>query len=450
MKTANSSNQKYSIGTREPKRVVPMPSSADVEESGMAFRLSLLSFGFLILMLLMLLGLLAWSWYGTIEESVPGVGQMIPEGKLRRVMAPFNGIVSELYVSENQLVKAGQRLIVLDPEAIELQKEGFQNELALLQQESLALQAAASGGSPGKLDPVQRAWLESTRRSYQSQSQEIAMQVEAAKHAYQQAIAQQKSLRAIVDSKSQQVVKLKTLYEQGGLPKKELMDAEQDLQLKQGELEATTETVSTRKAEIEQAESRRRTLDDKYRQDLMGRIMDHTSRMSRLRSQIAQAQLTVKREVLTAPISGTVNEQAVHGKGEVVTGGTALLTIVPENTGILAEIKVTNRDLSYIRMGQKVSLKMEAFPNQRFGRLWGKVVAISPSSHTDAEGNQFFMVKVRPDRSALKDETGKLHPIRSGMSVTADIITREKSILSFFTESLHERIDNAFREPSTR
>lgn len=422
----------------------------DSVDSGLSSQFSLLSFSFLLLMLLLMIGLLAWSWFGTIEESVPGTGQIVPEGKIRRVMAPFNGLISELYVSENQHVKAGQKLIVFDPEAINIQKEGFQQELNLLQQESQALQAAATGANPGSLDPVQREWLESTRRSYQSQSQEIAMQVEAAKHAYQQSIAQQKSLRAIVDSKAQQVAKLKQLYEQGGLPKKELMDAEQDLQLKQGELDATTELISTRKAEIEQAESRRSTLNDKYRQDLMGRIMDHTNRMSRLRSQIAQAQLTVKREVLTAPISGTINEQVIHGKGEVVTGGTALLTIVPENSGIVAEIKVTNRDLSYIRLGQKVALKMEAFPYQRFGKLWGKVIAISPSSHSDAEGNQFFMITIRPEKNALKDETGKLHPIRSGMSVTADIITREKSILSFFTESLHERIDSAFREPTTR
>jgi len=431
-------------------RVVPFPVESENAELGVSPWLSMLSIGFLGFMLLALAGFLAWSWYGTVEESVPGVGQIIPEGKLRRVMAPASGIVSEIYVNENQHVKAGQKLMVLDPESANIEHNGFQEQLSQLQQESMALQAAATGRNPGRLDPIQQAWLDSTRRSFQSQSQEVSMQIEASKHAYQQAQAQQKSYQAIVDSKKQQLGKLRQLYEQGGLPKKDLTDYEQDVELKQGELEATKEIVKTRKAEIEQAESRRRTLSDRYRQDLMGRVLDHTNRMTALRSQLAQAQLTMKRVVIVAPISGTVNEQVVHGKGEVVTGGSAILTIVPDNAGLTAEVKVSNRDLSYIQIGQHVALRMEAFPQQQFGRLWGKVEAISPSSHADNEGHQFFMVKIRPDKTVLKNEMGKGFPLRAGMNVTADIITREKRIMSFFTESMHERIDNAFREPTTR
>lgn len=431
-------------------RVVPFPANSETAELGMSPWLSILSISFLGFMVLALAGFLAWSWYGTVEESVPGTGQIVPEGKLRRVMAPANGIVSELYVTENQHVKAGQKLMVLDPESVSIEQSGFQEQLEQLQQESIALQAAATGRNPGRLDPIQQAWLDSTRRSYQSQAQEIAMEVEASKHSYQQALAQQKSYEAIVSSKKQQYQKLKELYEQGGLPRKDLTDYEQEVQLKQGELDATREIVSTRKAEIEQAESRRRTLTDRYRQDLMGRVMDHTNRMSALRSQIAQAQLTMKREIITAPISGTINEQAVHGKGEVISGGSAILTIVPDNAGLTAEVKVANRDLSYIQVGQKVALRMEAFPQQHFGRLWGTVQAISPSSHADNEGHQFFIIKIRPNRTILKSDTGKTFHLRAGMNVTADIVTREKRILSFFTESMHERIDDAFREPTTR
>lgn len=422
------------------------------KDDGMAIPpwLTLLSLGFLVLIGLIFGGLFAWSWFGSVEESVPGSGQFVPEGRLRRVMAPVNGIVSEIHVSENQHVTAGQKLMVLDPEATNIEQSGFQEQLAQLQQESRALQAAATGSSPGRLDPIQQAWLDSTRRSYQSQSQEIDMQIEAARHAYQQAIAQQKSMQAILDSKNQQVQKLRQLYEQGGLPKKDLNDYEQEVQLKEGERDAYKEIASTRQAEIEQAESRKRTLNDKYRQDLMGRVLDHTNRMSALRTQIAQAQLTVKREMIVAPISGTINEQTVHGKGEIVTGGSAILTIVPDDAELSAEVKVANRDLSYIQVGQKVGLKMEAFPQSQFGRLWGTIETISPSSHADNEGHQFFTIKIKPAQTVMKDEGGKAHPIRPGMTVAADIITRKKRILNFFTESIHERVDNAFREPTTR
>ena len=160
--------------------------------------------------------------------------------------------------------------------------------------------------------------------------------------------------------------------------------------------------------------------------------------------------MAIKREIIVAPISGTINEQSVHGHSEVVMAGAPLITIVPDDAGMVAEVKVANRDLSYIQIGQKVALRMEAFPYQQFGRLWGKVVTISPGSHTDSEGNPYFMVKIQPDRTVFKDEQGKIYRMRSGMTVTADIVTRDKRILNFFTESMHERLDNAFREPTTR
>lgn len=257
-------------------------------------------------------------------------------------------------------------------------------------------------------------------------------------------------MKAIVNSKKQQLERLRKLYEQGGLPKKDLTDYEQDVQLQQGQLEALAETASSRQADIVQAESRRRTLIDKHRQELMGRVLDHTDRMAALRARIAQAQLSMKREVIVAPISGVVNEQTVHGPGEVVAGGNALLTIVPDHDHLSAEIKVSNRDLSYIQIGQRVALRLEAFPYQRFGRSWGRVTAISPSSHADEEGHHFFLLKIKPESTRLKDETGKVYEMKPGMNVTADIVTRHKRILSFFTESMHERLDQAMREPTTR
>lgn len=409
-----------------------------------------LSMAFLGLMAFLVAALLGWSWMGTVEESVPGVGQIAPEGRLRRVMSPANGIVAAVYVTENRHVKAGETLLVLDPEAASLEQEGFQEQLMRLRQESMALEAAATGSNPGRLGPIEQAWLDSTLRSYHSQGREIDMQISATRHAHQQAIAQKESLRAVLESKKQQLAKLRHLYEQGGLPQKELSDYEQDVRLQQGELDALNEAVSTREAEIRQTESRRRTLGDRYRQDLMGRMMDHANRMTALRSQIASAQLAMKREVIVAPISGVINEQLIHGKGEVVMGGAPLLTIVPDDAGLMAEIQVANRDLAYIHTGQRVNLRLEAFPNSRFGMLHGTIISISPSSHADAQGHPFFILKIQPDKTALKDENGQTHPLKAGMSVTADILTRKKRILDFFTESMHERLDHAFREPTLR
>ncbi|WP_241364842.1 hypothetical protein, partial [Escherichia coli] len=77
------------------------------------------------------------------------------------------------------------------------------------------------------------------------------------------------------------------------------------------------------------------------------------------------------------------------------------------------------------------------------------ITAISPSSIIDKEGHPFFSVRIKPEKKQLVKD-GKIYPLKSGMTVSADIITREKNILSFFTEPFHSHIDKAFRDPSNR
>jgi HlyD family type I secretion membrane fusion protein len=176
--------------------------------------------------------------------------------------------------------------------------------------------------------------------------------------------------------------------------------------------------------------------------------------VARFRSDAAKANLFEKRFYIKAPIDGIINEQSVHGSGEVVAAGETLFSIVPKNTPMVAEIKVKNQDLAYIYPNQRAALRLDAFPYQRFGRLFGKVESISASTvSTSANGGEdrqpFYVIRIRPEKSIF-DLDGKAYAIRSGMTLTADLITHEKSLLSFFTEPMHYHFDKAFRDPTNR
>src|SRR5687768_1403700 len=100
-----------------------------------------LNFGFLGVVAIAVIALGAWFWYGSLEESVTGIGQLVPQGKLRKIMAPSNGIIARVMVAEDQSVKKGQTLIELDPEVGSIEQEMLVEELRLLQEESKALKA---------------------------------------------------------------------------------------------------------------------------------------------------------------------------------------------------------------------------------------------------------------------------------------------------------------------
>jgi len=140
----------------------------------------------------------------------------------------------------------------------------------------------------------------------------------------------------------------------------------------------------------------------------------------------------MKHLVIKAPIDGIVNEQVVKGAGEVVNQGEVLLSLVPKNTKMIAEVKVTNKDLAYIHPGQRTALRIDALPYTKFGRLFGKVIAISPSTQQDKEGKIFYIIRIKPDKDSMTSEAGVNYPLRAGMTLTADIITREKKYTQLF------------------
>ena len=78
---------------------------------------------------------------------------------------------------------------------------------------------------------------------------------------------------------------------------------------------------------------------------------------------------------------------ATHSAGTVVQPGTVLLTLVPKEETLRAEVWVSNEDIGFVRQGQPVKLKFAAFPFQKYGMVDGTVEHVSADSADNATGN---------------------------------------------------------------
>ena len=173
-------------------------------------------------------------------------------------------------------------------------------------------------------------------------------------------------------------------------------------------------------------------------------------RLAELMTIKQKTDIVTKRHKLVAPVDGVVHELIVKGNGETVEGGDTLLTIVPDGSNVIAEIQVTNRELSYLYEGQKTLLRLDAMPYQKFGKLNGVIMSISPSTVKNQDEIPVYIVRVKPEKQFLYSNKGEKHYLQSGMTVAADFITRNKSIIDFIIEPLNFQFDRAFRDPSTR
>ncbi|WP_369406896.1 HlyD family efflux transporter periplasmic adaptor subunit [Arsenophonus endosymbiont of Aleurodicus floccissimus] len=76
-------------------------------------------------------------------------------------------------------------------------------------------------------------------------------------------------------------------------------------------------------------------------------------------------------EIVRSPVTGTVQQLTIYTLGAVLQPAQNLMVIVPDNDVQIAEVKILNKDIGFIRPGQNVAVKVDAFPYTRYGTIEG-------------------------------------------------------------------------------
>lgn len=142
---------------------------------------------------------------------------------------------------------------------------------------------------------------------------------------------------------------------------------------------------------------------------------------------------------------GVIKQLKVNTIGGVVQPGNDMLEIVPLDDSLLIEAKVRPQDVAFLHPGQKAMVKFTAYDYTIYGGLRANLELISADTITDEEGNSFYLIQVRTDKSHLGSEE---HPllIIPGMVATVDIITGEKSVLDYLLKPVLKARSEAMRE----
>jgi membrane fusion protein len=186
--------------------------------------------------------------------------------------------------------------------------------------------------------------------------------------------------------------------------------------------------------------------------DLEAAKLDEPSILLRSRTQVEQAarqiselqqglaQVEATREtVIRAPMTGVVTNIAVN-QGQSVAADTSLATVLPRGSGLHVELVVPTRAIGFVKPGQEVMLRYEAFPYERFGQYHGVVTDIGRSvwSPGDRIGplsakEPVYRVDVKLDKQAVS-AFGQEFSLRPGMLVNADLLLEKRTLLEWMFE----------------
>ena len=375
---------------------------------------------------LLLIGVALWGQY-TRRERVEGY--LALDAGAARVLLPDAGRVTELLIKEGEEVKAGDPMarISLDrstgkgastSEAVAaemqsrraiLEREQSQlRDLGTQQLEQVRRRAKDLENELGQIDAEMK--LQEVRiRSARDQVQRYKG-LAGEKQFVSEALVKQK-----IDEVTDQEIKLQSLLRQRS-------QVERDLEA--AKLEEPSITLKSR-TQVEQV----------------------SRQMSELQEGLAQVE--ARREtVIRAPVSGVVTNIAVN-LGQSVAPDAPFATVLPKGSGLHVELLVPTRAIGFVKTGQDVMLRYDAFPYERFGQYHGKIVDIGRNvwSPGDRVGplsakEPVYRVDVGLDKQAVA-ALGQEFPLRPGMSVNADLLLEKRTLFEWIFEpviKLKERI----------
>jgi HlyD family type I secretion membrane fusion protein len=143
-----------------------------------------------------------------------------------------------------------------------------------------------------------------------------------------------------------------------------------------------------------------------------------------------------------APIGGIVNKLFVSTVGGVVKSGEPLAVIVPIDSSIAVEAKLSPTDRAEVWPGLPAIVKISAYDYSVYGGLKGKVTDVSPDALQDERGQPYFRVRLEANTS----DFGPDKPVVPGMLAEVDILTGRNSIMDTLLKPVRRLRDNALRQ----
>jgi HlyD family secretion protein len=404
---------------------------------------------------LLVFGALGWAHFSKVDEVATAQGELVPSAQVRPVRALEGGIISEIRVKEGAQVNKGDVLLVQDPTLNQAEVERLQNIAKSMQQDIARLQAEDQGKTQTGT-ALQDQLLGARLREFDTRQAAARADAQRQLAAIEEAKAQLAKLQGnftnaqtALKNSQERESSLRALVD-GAVPrfdyleaKDRLTEAEDRVNSLQKEIQGQQQAIRQAEQAYQSAQQTANRLGSERQSDILTQMRQRQEELANIQGQLAQARLKTQGQTITAPVAGKVYDiQTTLGERSVAPGQ-ELLSILPNDEAIVLEVKLLNRDIGFISPGMRAKVKLATFPFQEFGIVEGEVIQVSPNATVDKDLGPVFKTKVQLKQKDILVK-GKPVALTPGMAATAEIVTRQRSVLTFLLEPITRRFSEAF------
>jgi HlyD family secretion protein len=369
------------------------------------------------------------------------------------------GIVREILVKEGDAVREGQVLARMDTRLSEADSRTLQAELHRRNLQLRRIQAELAGAplkrekdDPADILEQTQAQLKARRQAYLDALGTEQTALSKARHDLKSAAEIQGKLQKTVPIYKEQADSWEKLAREGYAGRLLALERQRTYLESAQDLKAQTENVASLSALISQSEKRIAQITSNYQQQLQNERAEAESVYHRLQQDWSKQQHRHALLELKAPQAGIVKDLATHTPGTVVAPGTILLTLVPQDEPLVAEVWVGNVDAGFVQAEQKARVKLAAYPFQKYGMLDGVVSQVSADAREKSEEGGMRSIQDAAYRALIALGSGHLESqgrrlnLIPGMQVSAEIHLGTRSVLEYLLSPVQKVTHEAGRE----
>lgn len=428
---------------------LPEVSKALIEDAPRVVRLTIWSLiAFFVFCLL-------WANFAVVDEVTRGDGKAIPSSRLQKIQNLEGGIVAELFVREGQIVEVGDPLLRLDDTRFASNVgETEADRLALLlrverlsaevQGRELLVSDEVRAKAPGQADNEVELF-NSRKQQLLDEVAGLEEQLIQRQQELREFASKQQQFRNSLELLRQEIRMSEPLVAEGAISPVEVLRLRRAEVESRGQMDATTLAMPRAEAAIKEVERKIDETRGRFRSEALTQLNETRTELSKIQSTGKALEDRVNRTLVVSPVRGIVKQLLVNTIGGVIQPGSDLVEIVPLGENLLVEARIRPQDIAFLHPGQEAMVKFTAYDYTIYGGLKAELEQIGADTVTDDDGNSFYVIKLRTNKSHLGSETNPLLII-PGMVASVDIITGKKSVLNYLLKPIIRARAEALRE----
>ena len=421
--------------------------------------------------------MLVWSFFAELDIVATAQGRLVPISYTKVVQPAEAGVVSEILVKDGDAVKAGQVLLRLDARLSQNDLQAQGQDVAIKRMTLARIAAELAGatapnrqisvvaqqggtGSPVLAVPMQaqiqvqmQAQFQARRQAYQdalSQEQQSLEKARADRAAGEQVYSK---LKQTLPSYAQTAQAYDTLQKEGFVGEVAANEKRRDWVEKSQDLKTQESTLASLQASVAQSEKKLVSLRSSYLSQLENERVETQTQLAKSAQEFEKSSIRSGLLEVRAPTDGVVKDLAVNSKNAVVQAGALLMNIVPQAEALQAEVVLANEDVGFVAAGQKVQVKIAAFPFTKYGLMQGSVLHVGADASDPKQSNApqaaalTYRALVKLDGQQLtRYNGGAALALNAGMAVVVEIHQGKRTVMEYLLSPVMKVRAEAARE----